>query len=172
MKRCLLVVTVLLALGIPAWADPLGAVINVTLSPGSQNLAVSTSASLTIGWELTQQPAAGDYTGTVFFEYQILTGPDAGPVVNNCCGAYTFVTSDLDMPHSRSFSFTNDGAAGTDVIEAFLVDSMTGFTDKSSPVSVNWSTPEPASWLLLAIGALGLLLLTRARNHFAPRLGV
>jgi hypothetical protein len=164
MKRSLLVVLALLAIGIPVWADGTGPVVVVTLSPASQTLPVSTSATLTLGWELTQNPAAGAYTGTDSLEYQVLSGPDAGSVVT--LFSYTFTAFDLDMPHSTTFSFTNDGTAGTDVVEAFLVDAADSFTFTSNTADVNWSTPEPPSGLLLAMAVPILLLLTRRREFF------
>jgi hypothetical protein len=164
MKRSLLVVLTLLAFGIPVWADGTGPVVVVTLSPSSQTLPVSTSATLTLGWELTQNPASGAYTGTDLLEFQVLSGPEAGSAVN--LFSYTFTAFDLDMPHSTTFSFTNDGTAGTDVVEAFLIDSVNSFTFTSNTADVNWSTPEPPSGLLLAMGVPILLLLTRRRAFF------
>lgn len=170
MKRLLIVAAALLAFGIPAWGDTL---IDVAVSPGVQNLPVSTAASFTVGFEETQGPATGgSFTGTVSLEYQVLSGPDAGPMTFGGF-TYTFTAFDLDMPHSTSFSFTNDGIAGTDVVEAFLVDASDSLTFTSNTVSVNWGvTPEPPSWLLLAVATLGLLVLTHARNSFARPSGV
>jgi hypothetical protein len=159
MKRSLLVVLALVGFGMPVWADPVGPVVTVTLLPGSQTLPVSTSATLTLGWELTEQPAAGAYTGTVALEYQIFSGPDAGSAV--ITSTFTFSPSDFDTPHSRTFSFVNDGTAGTDVVQAILFDGEGPFTFTSSTVDVTWSTPEAPSWLLLGLGVSVFRLLIR-----------
>ncbi len=143
----------------------------------------SNRADAPIGAIEIPEISAGDLTSTLTLPAswsgtEISSPAFADPILKSGAtpGAWILLTSDNSdgwVYPSGTVSFnlfsTLGGQAGADVSAAFYSgggypDNLNFTTDPSTPTSA----PEPATWVLMGLGALGLVALRRRKGALAP----